>query len=194
MPNLSQFYSQFTSDLARANHFEVVLNPPAILNSDITSLGLSYRCETAQLPGRHLTTAQQKTFGPYEKFPVHTSYNDIDLTFIMDGDMGLRYLFDAWLNVINPASNFNLEYKSNYMVDMTINQYDLQDNLQYQVTLIDAFPININQQDLSWSSDAIHKLNVTFAYTYWINDLQNPSSAVPNSGSQLNQYIATNTD
>jgi hypothetical protein len=28
----------------------------------------------------------------------------------------------------------------------------------------------MNQMDLDWSSDGYHKLNVTFAYTYWTNN------------------------
>jgi len=39
--------------------------------------------------------------------------------------------------------------------------------LSYQATMHRAFPINMNQLDLDWSSDSVHKLTVTFAYTYW---------------------------
>jgi phage-related protein len=28
----------------------------------------------------------------------------------------------------------------------------------------------MNQMDLDWSADGYHKLNVTFAYTYWQNN------------------------
>jgi hypothetical protein len=195
MPNLSQFYSQFTADLARANRFEVLITPPPALNSFFGNgvAVLAYRCETAQLPGRHLTVSQQKTFGPYEKFPVHTTYNDIDLSFIIDGDMRVREFFDSWLNLINPDNTFNIEYKSNYVTDIFINQYDLQNNLTYQVRLVDAFPMNINQLDLNWGSDAVHKVHVTFAYTYWENTTQSASAPVDVVSSQLNSIAANFT-
>jgi hypothetical protein len=48
--------------------------------------------------------------------------------------------------------------------------------------LKDAFPINVNQLDLNWSNENFHKLNVTFAYTYWTNDLT-PDSLTVTSGS-----------
>lgn len=197
MPNLTQFYQQFTNDLSRANRFEVWIHtPPNVFPagtffSDKMRNGeyLAFRCESAQLPGRHLTTVNQKTFGPYEKFPVHTTYNDIDLTFIVDGSMVPRYIFDTWIEYINPSGNFNISYKNDYVTDILINQYDLNDNLSYSVKLIDAFPININQQDLNWSSDSVHKLNVTFAYTYWQNQVLTDNNPLPPDNGQYNYVV-----
>ena len=46
----------------------------------------------------------------------------------------------------------------------------MQNRLSLSVDLIDAYPIAVNQMDLDWSSDAIHKVSVTFAYTSWRNN------------------------
>ena len=170
MPNLTQFYQQFTNDLSRANRFEVFIPPPGIINQYYNNIPyLTYRCEAAQLPGRHLTTVNQKTFGPYEKFPVHTTYNDIDLTFIVDGNMTARNIFDAWIDYINPASSNNFRYRQEYETTITVNQYSVDDKMIYQSNLYEAYPVSINQLDLDWSSEGYHKLTVTFAYTYWRN-------------------------
>ena len=40
----------------------------------------------------------------------------------------------------------------------------------YQVVLHDSFPVSLNQLDLDWSNNGYHRLNVTFAYTYWKNN------------------------
>jgi len=179
---ISDFLNQFTADLARPSRFMVSIRPPSDFGTGIGTVGLSWRCEVANLPGRNISTIEQKTYGPFEKFAYHTSYSDIDLTFIMDGDMGLKYFFDAWINSINPTNDFNIEYKDNYVADINITQYDMGNNETYSVKLIDAYPININQLDLDWSNDGYHKLTVTFAYTYWINDSQNDSSPVMGVG------------
>ena len=100
-------------------------------------------------------------------------YNDINLTFIVGGDMKEKLLFDAWLELINPSSNFNFKYKNNYKTQMVIKQYDMSGNLTYNIMLIDAFPIAVSQLDLDWSNDGYHKLNVVFAYTYWTNTTLN---------------------
>ena len=81
--------------------------------------------------------------------------------------MSEKVLFDSWLEAINPSSNYNFNYKANYVSDILVNQYDSADNLIYQVQLIDAFPIEVNQLDLNWNDQDYHKLAVVFAYTNW---------------------------
>jgi hypothetical protein len=169
--NINDFKSSFNKDIARTNKFDVNINIPLTLIPYVSSAkSLKYRCENAQLPGRTFATTEQKTYGPIEKFPYLTSYNDIDLTFIIEDDMNQKVFFDAWLNYINPQYNNNFRYKSDYSTVITINQYDVTNELSYSVDLIDAYPISMNQMDLSWGDDGYHKLSVTFAYTYWKNN------------------------
>jgi len=167
MASLQQFKSSFTSDLARPNRFEVIMNLPGILLAPEDKEVLRYRCETAQLPGRTFDNVEQKTYGPIEKFPNLTTYTDIDLTFILDDTMQTKTMFDTWLNFINPSRTNNLTYKSDYAADIQIYQYTVTNERAYGVNLIDAYPTSMNQLDLDWSSDGYHKLTVTFAYTRW---------------------------
>lgn len=167
---LNDFKTSFSGDLARTNRFDVEIPIPLTLIPYVKSArNLTYRCETANLPGRTLATMEQKTYGPVEKHPYLSTYNDIDLTFIVDGDMQEKILFDAWLNYINPTYNYNMRYKENYATTLTINQYDVSNEKTYSVSLFDAYPISINQLDLDWNGEGYHKLTVTFAYTYWKN-------------------------
>lgn len=192
MPStISDILSSFTTDLARPNRFEVLIAPPLVFDGADINL-LAYRCEVAQLPGRHLSTIEQKSYGPFEKFPFHTSYGDIDLTFILDGDMGIKNFFDAWVDYINPVDNNNVSYKDSYTTDIVINQYDVSNEKTYSVTLVSAFPMNVNQLDLDWSSDGHHKLTVTFAYTYWYNSaLQSSDNPSNFTGTVLNENDPT---
>jgi len=169
--SINDFKSSFKNDLARPNRFDVDIPIPLTLLPYLkTANNLRYRCENANLPGRTLATLEQKTYGPVEKFPYLTTYNDIDLTFIVDGDMSQKVFFDAWLNYVNPLANNNFRYKSDYAADLKITQYDITNQATYSVDLIEAFPISINQLDLDWSNDSYHKLTVTFAYTKWKNN------------------------
>jgi hypothetical protein len=169
--SINDFKSSFKTDVARPSRFDVSIPIPLTLIPFIsTSRQLIYRCEAAQLPGRTFATAEQKTYGPIEKFPYLTTYNDIDLTFIVSSDMSEKIFFDNWLNYVNPLYNNNFHYKEDYAVPLTINQYDSQGNLTYSVNLIDAYPVSMNQLDLDWSADGHHKLVITFAYTYWKNN------------------------
>jgi hypothetical protein len=169
--SINEFKSSFTKDLARTNKFDVAIPVPLTLIPYVSSAkNLNYRCESAQLPGRTFATLEQKTYGPVEKMPYLNTYTDIDLTFIIEDDMNQKIFFDAWMNYINPLYNNNFRYKGDYSTVLTVNQYDVTNQLAYSVNLYDAYPVSVNQMDLDWSNEAYHKLTVTFAYTYWLNN------------------------
>ena len=170
--SIADFKSSFTTDLARANRFDVFIPVPFILLGTpyVSTQNLTYRCDVAQLPGRSLDTTPRKTYGPVEKIPYLMTYNDVDLTFLIDDDMKQKYLFDGWINLINPYSSNDYGYKDEYSTTITINQYDVENKLSYSVDLIEAYPVSVNQMDLDWNNDGVHKLTVSFTYTYWKNN------------------------
>jgi len=170
--SISAFKSSFRTDLARPNRFDIIIPLPVVLFSAplVTSRTLSYRCESTTLPGKTFEMHEQKTYGPIEKHPHLVSYTDIDVTILMDDDMKQKYAFDSWFNYINSRFDNNYNYKDEYSTIITINQYDVANKLSYSVDLYEAFPTSMNQMDLDWSNDGVHKLSVTFAYTYWRNN------------------------
>ena len=169
--SISDFKSSFNTELARPHRFDVDIPIPIVLIPyNKTARNLRYRCESAQLPGRTFATADQKTYGPIEKHPYLSTYEDLELTFIVDGDMNQKVFFDAWMNYINPTYTNDFKYKDNYSTAITINQYDMSNKLTYSISAYGAYPISMNQLDLTWNDDSYHKLAVTFAYTYWQNN------------------------
>ena len=169
--SINDFKSTFNTDVARNSRFDVNIPVPLTLMPIMgNAKNLQYRCESANLPGRSLMTTEQKTYGPVEKHPYLSTFIDIDLTFLVSGDMSEKLFFDLWLDYINPMFNYNMEYKSDYSTVITINQYDVSNQLTYSVNLFDAFPVSMNQMDLNWQDEGVHKLTVSFAYTYWQNN------------------------
>jgi len=172
--SITDFISSFQNDLARPNRFDVNIPIPlTLIQYRNISQSLTFRCESTNLPGRTIATTDQKIYNIVEKFPNQTTYQDMDMTFLVGGDMAEKQFFDAWLELINPTTNFNFKYKGDYSTSITINQYDINNNLTYTIELIDAYPIAVNQLDLDWSNDGYHKLSVVFAYTYWKNNSLN---------------------
>jgi len=93
------------------------------------------------------------------------------MTFMVSDDMSEKKLFDAWMNLINPRTTYDFNYRQSYVTPITVNQYNVKNQLSYSITLVDAFPISINQLDLDWSNEnSHHKLAVTFAYYTWENN------------------------
>mgnify|MGYP003345350098 CR=1 FL=1 len=131
---------------------------------------LALQCEAAELPGKTLQTADVKIYGPTFKVPYQTQYNEITLTFLCTNDFYERKLFDRWLEVINPTVSNDFRYpkgdspENSYYSQINVIQYDDFVKQAYAVKLIDAFPINIQEQTVSWSDDNFHRLSVQFAF------------------------------
>jgi len=165
------FLSSFKESLAKPSRFKVVFTPKkntTLLNRIINPEKLSFRCDSTSLPGRNIATGDMRIYGPTEKFPYQSMYDDITMTFICTDSMVEKTFFDQWMEVINPQDNWNFDYKENYSMNISIEQFDNIGNISHAITLIDAFPVSMNDMPLDWSNgDSFHKVSVTFAYTYW---------------------------
>ena len=167
--SINDFRTSFTKDVARPSRFDVQFPLPVkLLMYYNTAQSLSFRCETAELPSVSFGTIYQKIYGPIEKYPNQIMYNDSSFTFIVSDDMSEKKFFDGWMQLINPNSTYDFGYKGDYSTTIQVNQYDVTGALTYSVSLIEAFPISVNQLDLDWSNvDSHHKLSVVFAYKSW---------------------------
>lgn len=136
-------------------------------NSSLTRY-LSLQCEAAELPGKTLQTADVKIYGPIFKVPYQTQYSDTTLTFLCTNDFYERKLFDRWMEAIMPSDTNNLRFpkgsQSRYLTNIKVIQYDDFIKQIFAVELIDAFPIGIAPQALSWGEDGFHRLSIQFAY------------------------------
>jgi hypothetical protein len=67
-----------------------------------------------------------------------------------------------------PTDTNNLRFakdqESRYLTNIKVIQYDDFIKQIYAVELIDAFPVSISAQPLSWSDDNFHRLSVQFSY------------------------------
>ena len=129
---------------------------------------LALQCEGAELPGKSLDTVPVKIYGPVFKVPYQTQYQDIPLTFLCTNEFYERKLFDRWMEAIMPSDTNNLRFpkgeNTRYMTNIKVIQYDDFIKQIYAIEMIDAFPISIVSQPLSWSEEGFHRLTIQFAY------------------------------
>jgi hypothetical protein len=129
---------------------------------------LALQCESAELPGRTLETADARIYGPSFKVPYRMQYTDTNLTFLCTNEFYERKLFERWMDSIIPPDTNNPRFpKSNatrYLTNIRIIQYDDFVRQIYAVELMDAFPIGIAPQPLSWAEEGFHRLSVSFSY------------------------------
>ena len=167
---------------------EELLNLPNSIYTDITSVFtsgagtseqskssnasisryLSLQCENTELPGKTLNTADVKIYGPGFKVPYQTNFSETSFTFLCTNDFYERKLFEKWMECIMPSDTNNLRFprgnNSRYLTNIKIVQYDEFIKQIYAVELIDAYPIGIAAQPLSWSEENFHRISVQFAY------------------------------
>jgi hypothetical protein len=172
-------------DFARQSHFVVRINKgknPSTFTED-----LMYLCENAELPGRSLQVMDARTYGPNYKVPFQSLYNDISLTFVCRSYMEEKAFFDDWMEEINPVSNFDFAYRDDYISTIDIFQFsneatsDVTVMPEYQLSLLEAYPVTIMPLPLNWAEDGFHRLQVQFAYTYFMR----PYDALSNNTTQF---------
>lgn len=167
--------------VAKASHFEVQITGVGNTNDEEQ---LMSRAETVELPGRTLMTAEHKfhNYGPINKVPYGGQiYGDSTISFIMSEDMREKEYFEYWQNrIVNTGafevgsankdfygyvqSKFNTKYFDEYLGVVNIRQYGSAGDIRSIYTLNEAYPIIINPISMSWASDEIVRLSVTFVY------------------------------
>lgn len=156
---------------ATSNNF-LVANGMAPFMRDLT-----YLCESAELPGRGFDYAQVRYYGPNLNLPYNSKYADeLTLTFLCRADSVERQFFDDWMDIINPINSFDFSYPENYYCEIQLYQlaeYSFMQNMptapvaNYQWSAVQAWPILVNAQPVTWADQDILRLSVTFTYRYW---------------------------
>lgn len=143
-----------------------------------------YLCEAAEMPGRNFVNADVRYYGPNQKLPVKTQYEDTTMTFLCRSESYERQFFDDWMEAINPTNSFDFNYRKDYETTIEIMQYaeyaapeagpnrGITQNgpypkETYKITLFNAYPLLINPQPMTWADDQMQRLAVTFTYHKW---------------------------
>jgi hypothetical protein len=173
--------------LSKNNRFKVNMVIPAAIAVDYRSSDLSLLCESTELPGKTLNTADVKVYGPTYKIPYQKQYSEINFNFLCTNNGNERRIFDRWIEYIMPSQTNNMRFPkgtdglSGYLTQIEIVQYndystseskglEESDNgeLLKKIQLIDAFPLGYSAQALNWGDDGFLRLTVQFSYRRFI--------------------------
>lgn len=170
--NLDRFKARVLGEgLARTNRFEVLITPPLSLPTFSTDREkLSMFCEVSNFPPITLNVRPFRIFGPNFQRPISSEYggDGLSMIFHVDREMRIKTLFDSWLELIVNGVDWTVLYPSDYQTTITLRQLDEQNNVTYEIELLEAFPRSMNIMELNNSAqNQTHRLNVIFAYRYW---------------------------
>ena len=173
--------SSVNDGFTKACRFVVRINQTTELRSRFAYPGndatftrdLIYMCESAELPGRAFMNLDVRYYGPNQKLPFQSVYEDINLTFLVRAKSEEREFFDDWMTVINPQNTWDFAYRNEFATSIDIFSFEERGDedgaakVNYQFTLHNAYPIIVNPQPVHWASADIQRLVMTFTYTHW---------------------------
>ena len=200
--------SEFRSNIGRygylpTNKFLTVMTAPTNINlSSFSGIAdtlnnfaaermIYLRTEQVKIPGMAVAASDNKRYGMgiNQKMAHNSQFTDIGMSFIADSSGTIYRYFYSWLNQIidfngnvnyGGVPSYTVGYKDDYTTDIYIYVFDSYGNVAKTITIIDAFPISINEIGLDWNSNnTAMKVNVNFSYRDWSVD--NVNSAFGNT-------------
>lgn len=180
--NLAKFRSSFNNyEPASPTNYEVsVIRQPigGVIPGYRFEDEVKFRCISCSLPGKILNTTDRMTYGPNRKIVTSTLFQDVTFSFIVSDDKNELNYFDEWHNFIvdNRLFDFvetnDVKYYDDYVGDIKITHFDKQNNLKYTISLIEAYPISVEEIPLSWdNNNEFVRVNVTVAYRNWMQNI-----------------------
>jgi hypothetical protein len=162
--------------------------------------GMRFRIEAVNMPGRQLQTLDQNYYGPVRRIPFRFSNQPVTLSVILSKDMREREIFMKWqdyfvghyrtnVNRSVMQGMFDGKYYNDGIGTIDIVQYSYPNNnggygyyfqseggdyeVQNVITLEEAYPVNVNDIQLSWGDEGYGKLQVEIQYRYAIEENKN---------------------
>jgi len=181
LPDFAAIDSKYDG-MAQSARFAVHIKPQGLMSNYASfAQDLVYLCEASELPGRSFLNVDVRYYGPNQKLPFQSQYEDINMTFLCRNKSFERQFFDDWMMVINPPNTFDFYYRDEYSCEIDIYQYSyigadnesifnpaLEHSPEYCITLMDAYPLLVNPQPMTWQDDMFQRLIVNFTYSKWI--------------------------
>lgn len=199
--SLNNFISEVKSGLSLNSHYQVfITRPDGMIFQNIFGSGfnnahdkLSLFCEQANLPGLNISTIPIRTFGESVETPYEKIYHPINLSFYVDNKFIVKDFFDSWMNIIQSNTTRIHNFPSIYKSSVDIIMYDRKDNKRYMMTLYEAYPKNIGDIQLSYTSSEITKLPIEFTYKYYKTKTYSNNS-INSDESTISNYLSNFID
>ena len=158
-----------------------------ILGNQVTTSAmgqlLQFRAEAIRAPGIVVSASNNQRYGigPVQQMPTTVNFTNISASFLADARGLVWGYFYQWLNTVfgfdevisgsSQTTNYNtfrVNYKVDYVADITIRIFDHYGRAVSSILLVDAFPISMNDVSLAWdSTNQLKRITVSFSYRSW---------------------------
>jgi len=202
--DIGEFLSDITKHgVSKPSQFDVVFTRPSKFSGPpFSAEHLSFRCETAELPGRQVATTPYRIYGATHPVAYNHTNLPINLTFLCSEFLSEKVYFESWIEYIagltsnkpDDTPRMNAQYYDNYVADMKIHQFQMNQNTKiYSAKFIEIFPTNVLPLTLDRKlQNEVHKVQVTFAYKRWAR-IPHKDVGIALSGRQTPEAPGTGT-
>lgn len=163
--NIEAFKARF-GDGAKSSLFYYQPQWPGALDADTGQEDAIYLVKTAQMPSTALEEVTLNWQGFDWKFAGKHTYTDVVITFNVDLNATIRSTFEKWSNLVHdPVTNF-YSVHSQYMMDQILQMIGFEGQVILEFILHDAWPKEVAQIAMDYSSTEVATFDVTFSYSY----------------------------
>lgn len=208
--NVQEFKSavDLKGGVMRNNKFLVEIPAPPKLMAELgmEERNLSFFCKAIPLPGIGIMTQDNYRYGygPANRIPYKTVFNDLMAQFYVDASGMVRGWFRSWIkSITNPAmpyginstwkdmSAYEFSYKEDYAVDIRITSFDPEGNARLKIVLCECFPNYLGEVYQDWDDkNSSMILPVSLTYRDWFEEFV-PANPVPIAIDTIEPYYLT---
>lgn len=170
MKSLNKFTTRFSEGFSKTSLMDVQIFPPPGMGDSKDSELLTFSCQSADLPGKTFGVSERKDYVISSKHVNSVSFTDLNLTFLCSSSMLERKFFDQWMELILGTGDLKTSYYDQYVSEsIKVNLYKGSPTSQKTCTFTfkKIFPTVLASQNVSWMSEDILKLTVSFSYENW---------------------------
>lgn len=132
-----------------------------------STIALSYKCQTTQLPGFNLEPVDIELHGVKKKEAGRATYeHTLPSTFLEVVDFSTRDTFRMWREMIRSWKQNTGSNSQAYKVNAQIVVYDNTPTPTRRITLYGCWPETVDSTPLEGNSSTALILNVTFSYDF----------------------------
>ena len=115
------------------------------------------------------------------KYPQTFIDEEVSMTFRLTNDYYIKNMFETWMSGIFDTESYRVGFKSDYSVDVVIQQLNQKNIPVYGVRMEKCFPTNLSAVELDNTADnTMQEVTVTWAY-----DKYKPEGPISSTASAL---------
>lgn len=158
---------------------------------------LALRCDSITVPGRALSTAPFRIYGPARNMPYEQIYSgELTMSVILSEDLRERKFFEEWMGGVSSIYNYKMGFYNDYTTIVDVDVINRQDQGLYTFTLEEVYPKAIGDLQMGYDKDnEFMRQDITLSFrkytpTYFGNS-PNGAANMPQSlrGADIQRFV-----